>query len=408
MTIRLAIPSLVGIGSLVLFAFACADADPVTDTPDNTPEGGALPPGPDAGELDASTDADAADLDAALPECSKEGFCHTTVPPKQTLRGVWSDGAGITWAISQEGAILRFDGKTWSVHTSDLGELFSIWGSGPTDVWVGGDGPLFHGQGATSGSLTFVRVDTPGGKNAITSIWGTSANDVWAIGGENTFPLEGRVLHYDGTPGKDDAGAEWSLEDAYPDPIWLLRVSGSPASGVWIAGTIDVREGMFTRRRTQILRRAAGSTDWLKVELPRDPDYKDDIAGDLEDLYDARASLDGLSMWVIGKTRGSIPALIRGVSADGGQTFTWSFLRASPTLNPRFNGIGAFSANDGWMVGDYGRVRHWDGTKFKQSVISVSKFPMTPPFYAAGGYPNDFWFVGEGVALHRVPSKVQP
>ncbi|MBX3209644.1 MAG: hypothetical protein KF764_31715 [Labilithrix sp.] len=408
---RLALSTL-GLAGVVLVAFvACADTEPGDAAPPrDDADGGGLPPPSDGGDAgDAPDDDD--DVDAAPRECSKEGFCHTKVPPKQTLRGVWSDGAGATWAVSAEGAILRYDGKSWSVHTTELGELFSIWGSGPTDVWVGGDGVLFHGQGETAATLTFTSMKLPGPPTPMTSIWGTGADDVWAAGGVNGFPLLGRLLHFTGAPGKDDAGPEWSLEDFSRDSIWLTRVFGSKASGVWAAGVVQERVGWFLRRRVVVLRRSVGSADFVEVDLPRDPAFPDETTGNLERLFDASASADGLSMWVLGKTEGSLPAYLKGTSSDGGQTFSWTFGATGGSGgggDPALNAIGAVSANEAYIVGDYGRLRRWNGQSWKQSVVSITKYPLTTPLYALGGHGSDLWFVGEGVALHRDPSKVQP
>ena len=63
-----------------------------------------------------------ADADASTPrECSDDGFCHTALPKGQTLRAVWGDGQGVVWAVSGQGAILRWDQTEWKIHASGLG-----------------------------------------------------------------------------------------------------------------------------------------------------------------------------------------------------------------------------------------------------------------------------------------------
>ncbi|HVH46659.1 MAG TPA: hypothetical protein VM925_30165 [Labilithrix sp.] len=387
---------------------ACAGSDegngigPLTDRND----AGTLSPG-EAGAADDAGDADAAvTIDAGQRECSTEGYCHTVLPKSQTLRGVWSDGAGVTWAVSEQGAILRYDGSAWSVH-ANLGEaLWSIWGSGPTDIWIGGAGGLLHGEGASSASLVFTSVEAPGPSTPILSIWGTGAGDVWATGNTNSFPLVGRVLHYSADTAKDGGAPRWSQEDVTKEQVLWARVFGSKASGVWIAGSW-FNPAMGSRREIMVLRRSAGASDFAPEQLPRDPDTPTD-RGDFELLYDAAVSIDGASMWILGKTHGTTPAYASATSIDGGQTFTWTFARTSTATDPVFNAIGAVSTNAVWVVGDYGRLRHWNGSKWKQGVISVSKFPLTNPFYAVGGREGDLWFVGEDIALHRIPSKVEP
>jgi hypothetical protein len=400
----------VGAAGLGLFGvalvFACAEpgddiGDPKLPSDAGTihPSDAETPPTPDA-----SVPPDAALPDAGPRECSKEGFCHTVVPPKQSLQGVWSDGAGTTWAVSAEGAILRYDGKAWTVHANVDDPLYAVWGSGPTDVWVGSEHGMFRGRGTSAATLTFDKVDLSGPDTPITSIWGTSANDIWATGGVNQYPLTGRVLHWAGDA--DDGGAGWTLEDASREAIWFAKVFGSAASGVWLAGTWNNPDTF--QRDTIVLRRSAGATEFVQVALPRDPKMPDDPVGDLERVYDASASADGLSMWVLGRTHTGTPAYVSAKTSDGGQTFTWSFAETGFYYDPQMHAIGASTSNDAWMVGEYGRLQHWDGAKWKQSVITVDKFPVITPLYALGGHGADIWFVGDGIALHRDPSKIAP
>ena len=226
------VTAMLGVFALAAFV-ACADAsDDARPFPNDPTEGGTLPPSDeDAGtpDLDAGEDVE---TDAAPPECSREGFCHTAVPKNQTLHGVWSDGAGVTWAVSEQGAVLRHDGA-WKVHATLDGPLRSIWGSSPTDIWVGGDNGLFHGEGASSATLAFAAVPSPGPSTPILSIWGTGANDVWATGNLFSFPMLSRVLHY----GPTKAGApDWSVENVIEAEVLWSRVFGSSASGVWVGG----------------------------------------------------------------------------------------------------------------------------------------------------------------------------
>jgi len=103
-----------------------------------------------------------------------------------------------------------------------------------------------------------------------------------------------------------------------------------------------------------------------------------------------------------------VPAVATGTSADGGQTFTWGFTITGNYKEPLLNAVGAKSASDAWIAGDYGRLRHWNGTEWRQSIITNDKYPVIAPLYAMGGRGDDLWFVGDGIALHRAPSKVEP
>ncbi|MBN9159771.1 MAG: hypothetical protein J0I07_02310 [Myxococcales bacterium] len=393
------------LGSLVLVALsACADTDASPGQVDTPNDEGGIVPSSDAGSLEDAGDVDAdadADTDAGPRECSKEGFCHTVLPFNQTLRAVWSDGAGTTWATSEQGSVLRYDGKTWSVHAKLSTALWSIWGSSPTDIWVGGDAGLFHGVGNTSATLAFAQVALPDVDTPITSIWGTSATDVWATG--SYLYASGRVVHHTGGVGRDD-GPEFVLESVSAKPISYTRVFGSQATGVWIAGSWVDKPG----RRAILLRRSPGTSDFVEVSLPTNPNPGGPLEGALDRLYDASLSADGLSVYVLGRAEGAVPAVATGTSADGGQTFTWGFTITGNYKEPLLNAVGAKSASDAWIAGDYGRLRHWNGTEWRQSIITNDKYPVIAPLYAMGGRGDDLWFVGDGIALHRAPSKVEP
>ena len=393
------------LATLVLVALsACADTDASPDRVDTPNEEGGTVPSSDAGSLEDAGDVDAdadADADAAPRECSKEGFCHTVLPSNQTLRAVWSDGAGTTWAASEQGAVLRYDGKAWSIHAKLSTALWSVWGSSPTDIWVGGDAGLFHGVGNTSATLAFTQVALPDVDTPITSIWGTGATDVWATG--SYLYASGRVVHYTGGVGRDD-GPEFVVENVSSKPVSYTRIFGSQATGVWIAGSWVDKPG----RRAILLRRSPGTSDFVEVPLPRNPNPGCCTQGDFDRLYYACLRADGLGVYVLGRAEPSTPALARGTSADGGQTFTWGFTSTGNYKEPLLNAVGATSASDAWIAGDYGRLRHWDGTEWRQSIITNDKYPVIAPLYAMGGRGDDFWFVGANIALHRDPSKVEP
>lgn len=75
-----------------------------------------------------------------------------------TFLGVWDDGAGTTWAVGQNGGILRsrHDGPWEQVDAGITETLVGVWGSSPTDLWfVGSNGVVLRSDGTT-----FRRLDT--------------------------------------------------------------------------------------------------------------------------------------------------------------------------------------------------------------------------------------------------------
>jgi hypothetical protein len=388
------------LGVIAISMVACSSSDDATPNGETPPavEGGTLPPSPEAS---VPVDAGVADADAeAGPPrvCSDDGFCHTAVPANQTLRGVWADGAGVAWAVSEQGAILRYEGNAWTVHTKTKGALYAVWGSGPNDVWVGGEVGLLHGTGAASAALTFADAQAPGDARApITSIWGSGSKDVWAAGNFMDFPFVARVLHY--TDGF--AGASWQVDGVSSNPVLFSRVWGTSASGVWLAG---VRNNPVTiKQEVYVMRRSPGATKFAEVPLPRDPSAPKGV-GELNKLHDATAGLDG-TVWVLGRTNTSKQGFARGTTADG-VTFDWSFVATGPSSGQLSNFVWGKGASDQWIGGNYGRLRHWDGTTWTQAKTTITKFPDITALHAMwGDAKGELWVVGDGIAMHRTPGK---
>jgi hypothetical protein len=378
-------------------AVACADSTEPEPAP-ATQDGSPLPVVDASVPPEASADADA---EAAGPprECSDQGFCPTKLPDdEQTLRAVWGDGTGVVWSVSEEGSVLRWDGNAWKVHASGLGPLSVIWGASPTDVWIGGEKGIFHGTGAASASLVFAGDPAPGGAPVkITSIWGASASDVWATAVTFDDPAKGRVVHFTGA--STDAGPTWALDGVTAQGLKLSKVWGTATSGVWVAGSRPV-PGLEFLDEVLVFRKPAGATKFSEVVLPQDPNGEPD-APRLAVLADATASGDS-SMWLVGRDRSSFTHLLKGTSANSGQTFTFTLAVADDNKTPLDNALWGVAPNDTWLVGDSGRVRHFDGTTWAPAAITVTKFPVIEPFYAVWSKGSqDLWVVGHGIALHR-------
>lgn len=396
-TSRLAIGTSAPIAGLLLALGACSDSGPDRAAPP-AEDGGSTAPTAEDGE--APIDDGGADvLDAGDPICSADNFCHSTVPAGRDLAAVWGDGHGIVWVASTTGDVLRWDGATWKHHTKVASGVTSMWGSGPTDVWIAAGGGLVHGEGASPAALAFAPVDLPGDPSVpIRSVWGTGPDDVWAAGGVTPtsfppLPARGRVLHFS----RDvDGGPAWTVDnDLSSRTVDFRGVFGSTGSGVWLYGT---HAAPFTSPLAVVLRRRPGAVDWEVIDLPPDPNGGP--------LASARTMLTGglssdASVWYAGYTQGGAQALWHGTSADDGATFTWTFFARDYWERP----IEAFwgtTPTETWAVGGSGLVSRWDGTSWKQAAIRVSSVPVGKTLRAIwGAGANDFWVVGEEIALHR-------
>ncbi|MBX3211071.1 MAG: hypothetical protein KF850_03485 [Labilithrix sp.] len=379
---------------------ACSDSgDDVAAGPDQ--DGGAVLPSHDAA-LEPEAALSDAGAEAATKICSDQGFCHSELPPRQNLRGVWGDGQGVVWAVSLEGNILRWDGAEWKVHARRVVEdegMFAVWGTGPTDVWVASSAGLLHGTGATSAALVFAPVDLPGDASIpIKSVWGTGPSDIWAAGGIESFAewppiFTGRLVHFTGAV--DAGGAGWTLDDASNEGVAFRAVFGSATSGVWVHGTVA---GEFGDVSARVLRRAPGSSTWTELTVPADPGGG--WRPEPQEITAAALSSDA-SLWLSGHTGNFDLARWHGKAAAGGASFDWTFTRQFFWDRPAYAFWG-LSPNETWAVGESGLVARWDGAAWSQAVIRVSEVPVGQSFWAIWGTSHDdFWIVGDEVALHK-------
>ncbi|AKU94845.1 hypothetical protein AKJ09_01509 [Labilithrix luteola] len=375
----------------------------------------------DAGS-DASIDADA-DVDAAKPmrTCTDEGWCHVDVPDGQTLRNLWKDASGVVWTVSEKGNVLRWDGTAWVQSFAAGVPLYAIWGSSPTDIWVGGGptsptnavvpGVLYHGTGTSPATLEWTQVAAP---LTIRSLWGTSATDVWA-----TASMPQRVsasdpsyiLHYvgpDGLPGDGDAGdagdaaaigTGWLVDSAstafkaHFEKIW-----GTGTGDIWVSARGAVNS--YTQAGQVIHRRpdGAGGYAWSTAQPTTTDKPRNDTFG---------LSFSRESVFIVNFTTNSSGYAYyhQGVSTDDGATFAWTQHAAAETgfADRSLSVVGGTGPNDLWAAGPLGRLRHWDGTAWhvaRAAVDDVTPVQQTVYDILASG-PDDVWVVGANLALHK-------
>ena len=234
-----------------------------------------------------------------------EGWCSVDVPnPPANFGGVWGSGNDDVWVVGDVGTIRHWNGSSWSSvesntlasliavwgdgpdhtrvvvgHTEGAGKLLlcgnsdclagkiglvpklnCVWGSGPDDVWAGGDdGTMIHFSG-----VAFTMVATAS-TASIRGLWGSGPNDVWAVGDANT------IQHWDGTAWSLVVGGQlfpelngiWGIG---PDEIWAVGDGGyGGALARW-----DGQTWSYPRSQPNLVAHAvwaSGSTDvWVLAE----------------------------------------------------------------------------------------------------------------------------------------------
>ncbi|MCB9730290.1 MAG: hypothetical protein H6746_17610 [Deltaproteobacteria bacterium] len=115
-----------------------------------------------------------------------------TTPTTQNLWGAWGPSPDDVWAVGgnsvndDDATILRRDAGGWHAETlptlarPGVNAFFKVWGTSASDVWVvGRRGAILHWDGAS-----WTEFDAGTGQDLI-AVWGTGPDHVAAVGGRN-------------------------------------------------------------------------------------------------------------------------------------------------------------------------------------------------------------------------------
>ncbi len=273
----------------------------------------ARPPSDGPAPGDAPVDAATVEPDAGSPLpltsiCVENGWCwERPLPQGSTLMAAWAAAADDVWAVGNDGIIMHWDGRAWTSRRIPgvSTDFWTVWGSGPQDVWVGGDGTTYRWNGTAFTQVT--------GPYEATSISGTGPGDIWAV-----MYLNSAVQHYD--------GRVWT-ETALPDEDFGCNsVLALGPSDVWIAcGKLFHFDG----------------TTFAPFDL-----YVFGLSGSgPDDVWAIDAGQDtGVWHW------------------DGQQ---WSSMTTSAT-DDGLAAVWARSPTDVWGIGNYGLFHHYDGVRWTE------------------------------------------
>jgi hypothetical protein len=261
------------------------------------------------------------------------------------------DGGGI---VVVDGG--QLDAGTWvdASPPSQLGAGSAVATTGPTDVWVTGNGPILHYDGTTWTSAFDDSQSTFG------SLWADSPTDAWAVGyypGPNSM-LAGSIAHWNGTA--------WSDVTGVPPTDQLFRVWGSGPNDVWVVGDQVVGENLGA-----IILHFDGSS-WSTAFTESIQDFGDVWGSGPNDV------------WVTG--------LGDMVHYDGK---AWS--KAGPTSATVHSfGVWGTGPSDVWAWGtddggDNGTLFHYDGSHWSSGTPLGASLSVTDMW---GSSSTDIWAVG--------------
>ncbi|MHC4597959.1 MAG: hypothetical protein ACYS47_03035 [Planctomycetota bacterium] len=269
------------------------------------------------------------------------------------LRGVWGSSPNNVIAVGEGGTILRYNGACWTTMVSGTTyQLYGVWGSSATDVFaMGSSGVIRHFDGTGWSTLY------SGSTESLLGVWGSSPTNVY-------IPMSGSfVLRYD--------GGSWSFVDINGGAVGRKRVTS-----VWGSSSRDVFAVELEGRIRHFNGSSWSGTGMWWPGYPMDTDIFDVWGASGTDVFivgerGAIAHYDG-SSWSSQSSGTSV--ILRGVWGSSGtdvyawgdnRTFlhydgsSWSNLRGGGI--PRLNGVWSASGTDVFAVGANGTILHSDG-----------------------------------------------
>lgn len=112
----------------------------------------------------------------------------------QGVKAVWGSGPADVWALTEQPAVLHFDGRAWSrTPLPGLGTPLAIWGSGPRDVFVVGEGGMaLRWDGTRWNPLA------TGVTRTLVAVGGRSASEVYVVAQAEADTDRPLLLRWDG------------------------------------------------------------------------------------------------------------------------------------------------------------------------------------------------------------------
>jgi hypothetical protein len=175
----------------------------------------------------------------ALASCVRFGWSRVTTTFALTgtsyqLGDIHGSGAGDIWAVG-DSVVVRYDGASWSPMTTGIDDTFRrVWAFAPDDVWLLTIDRVVHYDGTA-----FAPQTVPTGGAVLTDLWGAGPSDLYLSGDG------GLLLHYDGASWTPiDTGITsmiTAVSGSGPDHVMAVAAGGSVAvlsAGSWTTTSV--------------------------------------------------------------------------------------------------------------------------------------------------------------------------
>lgn len=149
---------------------------------------------------------------------------YATSPTTSELLDIWGSAANDIWAVglgAGSGVIIHYNGSSWTTTTTVAANLWRVHGSGPNDVWAGGDGIMMHYTGSWATITPAPTTRTVGG------LWAMSPTQAWAIasGSGGTYMTTWNGSTWSTEQFSTAFGGPWG---AGPGDLWITTAAGQP------------------------------------------------------------------------------------------------------------------------------------------------------------------------------------
>ncbi|MEO6772770.1 MAG: hypothetical protein ABI467_07070 [Kofleriaceae bacterium] len=112
-------------------------------------------------------------------------FATTPAPIAVTVRGLWGSAGDDVFAVGDAGAILHWDGVSWTQMIASTTALHGVGGSGAAEVVAVGDGGVISRYTGAGWAMP----NSPATTLGLRDLWAGGPDDVIAVGAEGAFHL---------------------------------------------------------------------------------------------------------------------------------------------------------------------------------------------------------------------------
>ena len=323
---------------------------------------------------------------------------HLAPVPSASLaigNAISGTGPGDIWTVSYAGGIAHYDGHSWTTVVAQtagadggppvtvMADLFAVWASSPTSVWMGGNEVVLHWDGQV-----WTKTNIP---DPVRGIWQNNPNDIWVLTGSG-------VRRFNGSTMTSVAGA----------PTSMLGISGTSATDVWVVNNLYAYHydgSTWTTHAnpnafygTAVLAQPTGAlfagqegglAVWQNASNAWTTPYplSLDVIEPIDDMWGSGPS----DIWTVGGIDGRYGSLTH----FDGTSWTRTHLGTKA-----FTVVWGSGPSDVWAATGQSALAHYDGTAW---TFSAPTFPTNSfgfPTHLSGRAANDIWMPGQCGTAH--------